>query len=79
MEQTQLACGIRKLIEHGIVAYEREHGRTPVALILHPAHANEFCTGTESDDAILDDISVIQDSRVATPSLVDERGNTFKI
>jgi hypothetical protein len=76
---TQLACGVWSLIEHGINEYVRQHGRKPLALILHPAHANEFCSGAESDDAILDGIAVIQYSRVTGPNLIDEHGDTFEI
>jgi hypothetical protein len=63
-----LACGIWPLIEDGIKRYEREHGSKPVALVLHPAHANEFCSGAESDDSILDGIAVIQNVRVTGPN-----------
>jgi len=75
----QIACGIWPLIEDGFRRCEREHGRKPVALVLHPAHAHEFCAGTESDDAILDGVAVIQDFRVIGQSLVDKHGYTFEI
>ncbi|CAM2183789.1 hypothetical protein PSAC2689_50178 [Paraburkholderia sacchari] len=79
MEQEQLAYGIWKLIEDGITRYEREHGEKPLALILHPAHVSEFCQGAESDDTILDGISIIQNPRFELPTLIDKRGNSYEI
>jgi hypothetical protein len=79
MKTSEISCGTWPLIEHEINEYVRQHGRKPLALILHPAHANEFCSGAENDDSILDGISVIQGSRVTVPRLVDERGNDYEI
>lgn len=79
MKVEQLGCGIWPLIENGITEFEREHGRKLLTLVLHPAHANELCTGAQSDETILDGISVIQDSRVTMLRPIDERGDTYEI
>ncbi|CAG9267576.1 hypothetical protein [Paraburkholderia unamae] len=75
MKQAQLTCGIWQLIEHGIQQHEKEHGRRPVALILHPAHKDEFCLGSESNAAVLGGISVGVAPLFDMPVLVDENGD----
>ncbi|WP_322104241.1 hypothetical protein [Paraburkholderia sp. J41] len=75
----QLACGIWSLIQHGIEQYEREHGRKPVALILHPAHVDEFTRGSESDPAELDGVAVIVSPLFSVAAPSDEDGNTYEL
>jgi hypothetical protein len=79
VEREQLACGSWALIEHGIRAFEREHGEKPFALVLHPEHFDEFCNGTGSDETILDGVSIIQSPRFTMPTLIDLQGNPFEI
>ncbi|CAD6542674.1 hypothetical protein LMG27952_03922 [Paraburkholderia hiiakae] len=74
---TQLACGIWPLIEHGIKKYERE--RKPVALILHPAHVDEFARGSESSPAVLCGVSVIVSPLFSMAALSDKDGNTHEL
>ena len=76
---TQLACGIWPLIEHGITQFQREHGRKSLALILHPAHTDEFNRGSESNPAVLDGVSVIVSPLFSLAALSDEDGNTHEL
>ncbi|WP_027818597.1 hypothetical protein [Paraburkholderia bannensis] len=79
MSGVALSCGIWKLIEHAIEQYEREHGRKPVALILHPAKVGDFYRGAGSNNDLLDDVSIITSARFEFHDLVDEHGNNFDI
>ncbi|WP_322048389.1 hypothetical protein [Paraburkholderia sp. J67] len=79
MDQIQLSCGIWKLVEHSITQHEREHGRKPVALILHPAHIDEFTRGSECDPAVLDGVAVFVSPLFSVAALSDEDGNTHEL
>jgi hypothetical protein len=78
MEQAQLACGIRTLIEHADEPYVKERGRMAVAPGLPPAHLSEFDEGAASDITVLHGISVIPNQRVDRPVPIDERSNPFE-
>ncbi|PVX85625.1 hypothetical protein C7402_103202 [Paraburkholderia unamae] len=67
------------MIDYGVEQYVKEHGGKPAAFVLHPAHLSEFFEGTESDDAILDGISVIHSPWFGMSVFVNERGNIFEL
>ena len=79
MEQIRIACGVWKLAEHGVSEYVRQHGRKPVALILHPIHIRDFYREAGSGPTILDDVSVLSSHCFDIPILVDEHGNSYEL
>ena len=79
MDKATIACGTWPLIEYGITQYEREHGRKPVALILHPADIDEFTRRSESSPAVLDGVSVIVSPLFSVAALSEEDGNTHEL
>lgn len=79
VNREQLACGTWALIEHDIRAFEREHGKRPFALALHPEHLDEFCNGSGTDEVILDGVSILPSPRFAMPTWIDLLGNPFEI
>ncbi|WP_321963497.1 hypothetical protein [Paraburkholderia sp. J7] len=79
MNRTTIAYGIWRLIECGITQCQREHGRKPLSLILHPAHTDEYNRSSESNPAVLDDVAVIVGPLFSTAAISDEDGNTHEL
>lgn len=79
MELRQLACGIWMLIENGIHRYTLEHGRKPFALVLHPAHFDEFYEGIETDNELLDNVVILCIPHFEASVLVNELGDTSEL
>jgi hypothetical protein len=71
MDKIAVACGIWKLIEDGIERYVQEHGRKPVALLLHPSHCRDFYSEAGTDDSVLDGVSIFASPLVPLAILVD--------
>lgn len=74
-----LACGVGTLIGYGIEQFIRERGYKPVAVLLHPAHADAVASEPEWEPGLLDSVSVIVSSRVSSPALLDRQGNTHRL
>lgn len=74
MELKQIACDIWPLIENGILGCMLNRGRKPFALMLHPAHVDEFCRGTETNSDLLDGISVLTNPSFGTTDDPARRG-----
>jgi hypothetical protein len=73
------ACGVWPLIEDGIRRYVDEHGRKPVALVLHPEQVKELPEPAASGSPLLADVSVIPSSLIDLPMLMNESGKFFPL
>jgi hypothetical protein len=79
MDIEKLACGVWPLIEDGIRRYMEEHGRKPLALVLHPSQVMQLDGTAESELDLLQGVSVVVNPLFVVPVLVNEMADYFEL
>jgi hypothetical protein len=79
MDTANLTCGVWPLIEYGIRRYIEEHGRKPLALVLHPTQVMQLNGLAENALELLDGVSVVVNPFFGVPVLVNEMADYFEL
>ncbi|CAG9207267.1 conserved hypothetical protein [Paraburkholderia tropica] len=79
MDRIQMACGISKLVEHGVREYVRQRKCKPFVRILHPVHAKGLADEQWDKPAMLDGVNFVVNPLFEMPVLIDENGQNFEL